>query len=266
MTTNSVKKRVRSPAYPALNLRDAVDKASTIYEEEKRHSAPVDVIAGHFGYDSYKSSSSGQRMIAALKQFGLVDEEGRGDDRQLKLSERALDILLAESEDSPEYQEAISRAALSPTIHQKIWDHFSGELPSDASLKSYLIRTHNFNDTHVGSFIRKFRATIQFANLVQHDTIDEDHSNGQNQTSSNNGGEMPAVVGTETESDATRKKKIEQVAREFPIPLMSGGIAVVKVPFPMSTADFDQLTSTLDAWKPALTIHQQEGDPPEEAE
>jgi hypothetical protein len=45
---------------------------------------------------------------------------------------------------------------------------------------------------------------------------------------------------------------------------MSGGIAVVKVPFPMSVADFQQLTSTLKAWKPALTGSALDGDPDDE--
>ena len=42
------------------------------------------------------------------------------------------------------------------------------------------------------------------------------------------------------------------VIRNFLIPLSGGGIAVVKIPVPMSESDFDQLTGTLNAWKAAL--------------
>ena len=42
------------------------------------------------------------------------------------------------------------------------------------------------------------------------------------------------------------------VVRDFLIPLISGGIAVVKIPVPMSEPDFTQLTATLQAWKAAL--------------
>jgi len=38
----------------------------------------------------------------------------------------------------------------------------------------------------------------------------------------------------------------------FRIPLPSGGIAALQVPFPMSDEDFRQLTSTLQIWKEAL--------------
>ena len=44
------------------------------------------------------------------------------------------------------------------------------------------------------------------------------------------------------------------VMRDFPVPLISGGIAMLRVPFPMSEADFGQLSATLKAWKPALVI------------
>jgi hypothetical protein len=33
---------------------------------------------------------------------------------------------------------------------------------------------------------------------------------------------------------------------------MGGGLAVIKVPVPMSQADFKQITGTLKAWKSAL--------------
>lgn len=73
---------------------------------------------------------------------------------------------------------------------------------------------------------------------------------------------MSAVVAPKTPEST--EQKIKQVVRDFPIPLISGGIAVVKVPFPMSPADFTQIISTLEAWKPALTMQQKKDDPPDE--
>src|SRR4051812_8915100 len=107
-------KRVRSPAYPSFDLRGAIKHAQTIYDSEKRNAAPVSVVAKHCGYDI--TSSAGLRLVAALKQFGLVTEQGGGEDRQVQLSERALDILLAENDDAPERLKAIKTAALSPKI------------------------------------------------------------------------------------------------------------------------------------------------------
>ncbi|MEQ8789508.1 MAG: hypothetical protein RIC55_24655 [Pirellulaceae bacterium] len=178
-TTTAKKKRVRSPAYPALNLETAIERAAAIYEHEKRHAAPVAVVAQHWG--TTIKNSSGLRGIAALKQFGLIIEEGSGDDRHVRLSGRALDILIPETANSPEHQQAIRDAALSPKIHKKLWEHYQGHLPSDASLKSHLVRQHEFNDSHVQGFIKQFRETVNFARLNGADEIspqEEDDANG----------------------------------------------------------------------------------------
>src|SRR5688500_13312680 len=119
MTDQSDRKRPRhrSPAYPSIDLRTAIERAATIYKAEKRHPAPVAVMVHHCGYDT--TSSAGLRAIAALKQFGLLLEEGSNEERQLRLSELALDILIADSEESPQRLHAIKTAALSPPIHRK---------------------------------------------------------------------------------------------------------------------------------------------------
>jgi hypothetical protein len=238
-------KRVRSPAYPSMNLKTAIERAETIYKHEKRNAAPVSVVATHCGTNI--ESSAGLRLISALKQFGLVVEEGSGDDRQVRLSGRALDILLAESEDSDARIAAIKDAALSPKIHATIWNNYGGKLPSDATLRIYLIRQLEFNDGMVGRFIKDFRSTISFAKLVQGDTIDEGNSGDDEESQNQDRGRAMSAVVQQDQS------LLKQTVREFPIPLLSGGIAVVKLPFPMSKDDFKHFTATLTAWEPALT-------------
>lgn len=155
--------RVRSPAYPAFDLRTAIERAREIYKHEKRAAAPVSVVAKHCGLDI--TSSAGLRLIAALKQFALAVEQGSGEDRKIQLSPLALDILIAPSDDDPKRLAAIKRAALSPKIHRRLWEHYKGELPSDANIASYLVRDLDFNDAQVNRFIKEFRSTIAFAQL-----------------------------------------------------------------------------------------------------
>ena len=64
-------------------------------------------------------------------------------------------------------------------------------------------------------------------------------------------GEKEKLRGT-SYTDEEHPTQIKQVIREFAIPLPSGGIAVVKVPFPMSNDDFDQIQETLMAWRKSL--------------
>jgi hypothetical protein len=161
--------RVRSPAYPAFDLRTAIEKARTIYQQEKRAAAPVSVVTKHCGLDI--SSSSGLRLIAALKQFALAVEQGSGEDRKIQLSPLALDILIAPSDDDPKRITAIQRCALSPKVHRRLWEHYKGELPSDANIGAYLVRELNFNDAQVNRFIREFRSTIAYAQLAAADIM-----------------------------------------------------------------------------------------------
>jgi hypothetical protein len=154
----------RSPTYPYLTIEDAIKSAQTIYDKEKRHAVPVEVIAQHAGYKDLKSSSA-MRSVASLNHYGLVEEDGSGDDRKMKLSNRALDILLAESPTSDTRLSAIRTAAAAPSIHQKILQQFPAGLPSNPTLKNYLIRELNFNDSQVDTFIAKFRKTVDFAKL-----------------------------------------------------------------------------------------------------
>jgi hypothetical protein len=165
------KPKHRSPAYPSLPLEAAIAKAEVIYRCEKRAAAPVAVVTQHCGLDI--KNSNGLRLISALKQYGLVTEEGSLEDRQVKLSSRALDIILSESDDSPERIKAIEAAALSPPIHKKILEKYDGSLPSAANLKSYLLRELDFNDLHVDRFIKTFFATMGFAKVMQGDIMDE---------------------------------------------------------------------------------------------
>ncbi len=158
----------RSPSHPYISLPDAIASTSAIYAKEKRHPVPVDVLVKHCGYSDLKSSSA-LRLLSALSQYGLLDDIGRGEQRKMKISELGLDILLADSEQDAKKTTAIRRAATNPEVHAKIVAEFPDGLPSDGTLRSYLIRELDFNDVQVDLFIKKFRETIDFAGVYGND-------------------------------------------------------------------------------------------------
>lgn len=234
------KKQHRSPAYPAIGLAKAVGYIDTIYKHEKRSAAPVGVVAEHCGTDI--TSSKGLRIIAALKQYGLVVEIGTGDDRQVRLSDRALDIQLAESTDSPERKKALSDAALAPPTHKKIWENFQGNLPSDATLQSYLLRTLDFNDTYVERFIKQFRATLAFAKVTEGDTISKEENDSEEDDTMTETLEKPA--------DKPKGEKLPPPAaglKDFPL-YTSGPKGALYAPAKMSKADFELFKKQLDSY------------------
>lgn len=158
----------RSPAYPAIDLKSAIERARQFYSAEKRAAANVRVAAEHWGYKF--SSSGGKQVIAALLAFGLMEDEGSGEQRKVRLTDLALRIILDDRPDSKDRDDAISRAAMLPKIHQEILTKWP-TLPSDANLRHYLVLDRKFNENVVSDFIRELRNTILFAKITEYDNI-----------------------------------------------------------------------------------------------
>ena len=161
------KARTRSRAYPYLDLRAALDKAGALWRAEGRHAVAVSLAMQHWGYKA--ESSTGYSCIAALKKFGLVDEDGIGDSRQVRLSRLALAVLLDDDRASPERNAALQTAALSPRIHAELWEKYGADLPSDSSLRRFLILEKNFNEASVAEFLEEYKTTVAFAGLRSDD-------------------------------------------------------------------------------------------------
>ena len=134
-----------------------------LWQVEGRHAAAVNVAMQHWGYK--EDSSTGYSCVAALKKFGLVDHEGMGDTRQVKLSDRALAILLDKDPDSDGRRDALRAAALGPRIHAELWERYGTELPSDQSLKRYLVLERGFNEAAVDELLDEYKQTMTFAGL-----------------------------------------------------------------------------------------------------
>ncbi len=153
----------RGISYPSLTLEEAITRAQQFYNHEKKGAAPLAAVAQHWGYSV---KSSGLRLVAAaLLHYGLMEDSGSNDARMLKLSARALDILLDEP-NSPNRLKAIQAAAQSPKIIAEILAKWpANSLPSDATLRFWLIRDRNFKDEAADGFIKDFRSTIAYAKL-----------------------------------------------------------------------------------------------------
>jgi hypothetical protein len=162
-------KKHRSPAYPFIPLAKAIDRAQTLYDRERRHPTPLRVASKHWGYG--EKSSGGLQTTSALKQYGLLEDSGTGNDRRVKLTDLAFAILLDEVKDSPDRIRAIKRASLSPKLYNELFDKWGSELPSDEAMRTYLKRDKHFNDDAVTSVISDYKDTIAFAKLDDSDKL-----------------------------------------------------------------------------------------------
>jgi len=207
-------KKHRSPAYPAIDLKEAVKLVRRIYPAAS-HAIGGDAIAIEWGYKSLGSATS---QIAALKQYGLLVEERGGGDRLFKLSELALDIAVDDSEESEECRNAIQAASLKPRIHKDLMDKWGDQLPPDAEIRRYLIRERAFNPKYVSRFMSSYKATVGYAG-----NICEGENDGDDDVDTANNGNGPKTPTTEVQVGSF-VQWTSQGADRFPEPRRVAGV------------------------------------------
>jgi hypothetical protein len=164
--TDSGKKRHRSPNYPAVGLRAAVERVRALYEKDGRPGAPLETAVQHFGY----SSAHGQAMttVSALKKFGLIE------DRNNRIVPTELAVQILEYPPSKQrHADALQEAVLKPEIYAELVEQYRqhGRLPSDESLRPELITDKGFNPKAVDGFLKDFRDSLEYAGLLEGNTL-----------------------------------------------------------------------------------------------
>ena len=242
----------RSPSYPAVDLETAIHRARQLYEKERQHPAPVATVAGHWGYKSLNGPAA--LTLAALKKFGLVEDEGSGDARRARVSDLAVGILA--HPDDAQRRAAIQDAALRPPIHREMWEKYGDSLPSDAALRWELTRDRGFTETGASEFIPEYQSTVAFAQLGGRVSLSTQASD---RGSDDDGYERHPEVELVGRSPRQRRMTSE-VARSFPIPLPGGATVVVEGEFPITEQDWALFMAVLNAMKPGLVAAKPQSD------
>jgi len=177
-------KQGRSPAYPSIPLKAALEKAQDQYGAEGRYAIPLSSAFKAWGYSD--KSSGGREVRASLRYFGLIAVEGDGDSAKVKLTEDALRVLLDEREDKTEKNAIIRRLALHPAAHKKLFARFPEGIKSDATASHYLVFDEGFNKMAAAALIAEFKETAAYAGLyepegmpvIKEDELDDDEFGG----------------------------------------------------------------------------------------
>lgn len=227
-------KKGRSPNYPAIGLRTAIERAQSFYQKERLSAVPPNAAIESWGHKP--KSSSGLQTISALLKFGIIEEQGRGTAKRVRLSELGKRIVLNDNVDSPDRIEAIQTAALNPAIHKRLWEQYAGQLPSDTSLR-YELRKEGFIDVGLDSFLKELRETVDFAKLVY----------GQADTPAE---QPPSHI--EQPAPAAPQAISRQNTTRLLLPVTHSKTITLEGPFPLDEAEWTQFTRVLEAMKPAL--------------
>lgn len=153
-----VTKKPRSPNYPQIPLREAIERVNKIYRANRNHRAEKEAVAKALNYGGLNGASVS--LIGTLKQYGLLEEDKEG----VKVTEDAITILRAPESD-PERVQALRRAAFLPKIFAELREAYGedlSELPVETTLQ-FRLEKRGFLEKAAGEVIRTYRDNLEFA-------------------------------------------------------------------------------------------------------
>lgn len=185
--TDHTNKPIRSPSYPSMSLRDAVDAAAKI--EGQYRSSPVDrtIAAKIIGYSTL--SGPANKALAALASYGLLERAGKGETR---VTSRARAIIHAEND--RERAENLLAAASEPDLFRELRERFEGiPVPPEDGVVTHLNR-QGFNPSAVKPAAKAFLQTMDY---IQELGESESHGNQSSNDAESNplGDERPSYGG-----------------------------------------------------------------------
>lgn len=148
--------KARSPEYPAIGLKEAIEHVSRVYLKDYQNRLPRAVMAEHMGYKGLNGASL--PILAALGKYGLL--EGRGD--ETRVSDLAVAIIAHEI-GTRERAAAIKCASALPDLFAELDKKFPDGKASDPAIRSLLL-TQKFIPEAADTAIRAYRETKELVN------------------------------------------------------------------------------------------------------
>lgn len=210
--------RARSPEYPAISLKEAIDRVKMIYDRDYQNRLPRAVVATHMGYKGLSGASL--PILSSLIKYGLL--EGRGD--QTRVSDLAV-ALIAHAPGTPERTQALHTASSLPELFAELDAKFPGGKASDQAIRSYLL-TSKFIPGAADAAIRAYRDTKQLVEAesggYNGDTIEKE------------------IVAVTPQAHAPSAPKSGQQYAKFPLP---EGEVSLSFPAEMSAASAETMAA-----------------------
>ena len=159
--------RDRSPAYPSISLKTAIDRLVAFDAKFGRHPAPI--LKSGLAWGMKEKSSQAAQVLAALKYFGLLEYKGASDDRVAMLTDDGRNFLRAQQAD---VKAAILKAcALRPKAISAYWQRWGADRPIDPICLDQLVLKDGFTQSAAQTFLRVYDDTVAFAKLGADDKV-----------------------------------------------------------------------------------------------
>lgn len=155
-------KVARSPQFPFISLEKAVARAKEFEAAFGQNSGRPASVAKTWGYS--EKASGGIQTMAALYAYGLLNDEGSGASRKLRLSQLALTILKDKRPSNAE--KALQQAALKPRVLNELWSEWGTSRPPDHECLSILHLDKKFREDAAERLLKIYDSTIRYAGLA----------------------------------------------------------------------------------------------------
>jgi len=228
-------------------LDEAIERAIRVYEKERRHSAPADVVAQNIGY---KNANNGAALsvLASLRYYGLLERPQEG--------------LLAVSKDVEAYQfapsetvrhEVLIRWLKNPQVFSDLLKKYEDGLPSDATLRFDLIQ-RGFNPVAAESVIAVFKRSVVFAKYYEMRSTEHSAAQLVDAVSDSGAAKLTHSEQRPDISEARGGTPDESVSVDaqspdldrIPVRLSGGRRAWLVIPTPFFAADKQRLKAQID--------------------
>lgn len=176
-----VTKRERSPSFPYIDLPTSIKHLEQLYSAAKMNEIRVADAADAWGMSA--KSGSLMRYIAAMGQFGLIESNGTGDKKRIKISPSGRRIL---EDNRPGARESLSsEAALLPKLVRGLFlgeddmPHWGRDRPSDSIAESSLKFNMCFTSDAARRFLAVYDETIRLITDSENDNQSVDIGAGE---------------------------------------------------------------------------------------
>ena len=150
-------KRQRSPSVPFIGLGFAVARARQVYDRAGR--APLSRAQAADIWGLAPKTSLGHRTIAALRNYGLIEDDGATE--QIRISDLVAAVFV--SQEDAVWQRAFAAAALNPELIAEYAAKWGAGRPSDGVCIDDLQTNHGFTAPAAKSFLPVFDEAMWFA-------------------------------------------------------------------------------------------------------
>ena len=237
-------KRKRSPKFPYVGMNEGEQILKNFFGQHGENYVPI--ILAYTSLGMNPKSSSTNRIISSLLDYGVLEDEGANEDKRLKISN--VGIRLIKESREPNKLELKRKIVLSDEMMNTAFGKFKQVLPNENTMSSVLELDLGFTDRAATRFIKVIRDNYAYAELNKYNPLVREGNNNQEHDE-----EPPQPKESKDEKDNPKPVNDEKDdpgslsngnLLEFPIPVDGGRqFAYLKIPQKLSRKDAEIIQS-----------------------